>query len=337
MTLFLSVILFLSLIGLAVLFVDKRKKNKSLATYQNTEIAPPQKGAKLSERLKPTKLNLKSKLDDWASKGAENNAIENLEEILLEADVGVKTTAFLIETVKEHKNRPESIRSVLRNKCIELLSKSSNQENPISKPHVISVVGINGAGKTTTIGKLARIHSNKNQTVLLGALDTFRAGATSQLKAWGERTGSQVIAGREGGDPGAIAFDTLSAAKARNVDVVILDTAGRLHTKSNLMEELKKIHRVMKKVIPEAPHETLLVLDATIGQNSLQQSKEFQKSLDITGIILTKLDGTARGGALFSISSELNIPVKYIGIGESVEDLIPFDPKSFVDAILDFD
>ena len=168
----------------------------------------------------------------------------------------------------------------------------------------------------------------------MGAVDTFRAGAISQLKVWADRTGAQFVTGREGADPGAVAFDSVTAAKARGLDVVLLDTAGRLHTKANLMEELKKIHRVVKKVIPEAPHETWLVIDGTLGQNSVIQAKEFQKAIPLTGVIITKLDGTAKGGAVLAIAAELKLPIRYIGIGESVEDLTPFEPKAFVDAIL---
>ena len=202
------------------------------------------------------------------------------------------------------------------------------------KPYVISIVGVNGAGKTTTIGKLAHRFTSGGKTVLIGACDTFRAAAISQLKVWADRAGTQFVTGREGADPGAVAFDSVTAGKARNLDVVLLDTAGRLHTKTNLMDELKKVDRVIKKVIPEAPHETWLVLDGTTGQNALQQAREFQKILALTGVVITKLDGTAKGGAILAVASELKLPIKFIGIGEAIEDLIPFEPRPFIQAIL---
>jgi len=202
------------------------------------------------------------------------------------------------------------------------------------KPMVVSIVGVNGVGKTTTIGKLAQLFARDGKKVLLGAGDTFRAAAISQLKIWADRTGADFVTGREGADPGAVAFDSVTAGKARGADVVLLDTAGRLHTKSNLMEELKKVHRVVKKVIPDAPHEVWLVVDGTLGQNSIAQAREFQKTLELTGVIITKLDGTAKGGAVLAIASELRLPIRFIGVGEQAEDLIPFEPKPFVEAIL---
>jgi fused signal recognition particle receptor len=195
-------------------------------------------------------------------------------------------------------------------------------------------VGVNGVGKTTTVGKLSAYFSGQGRTVLLGAVDTFRAGAIAQLKVWAERTGSQFVTGREQADPGAVAFDAVTAGKSRGVDVVLLDTAGRLHTKDNLMEELKKIHRVVKKVIPDAPHERWLVLDGTAGQNSVRQAQEFHEALGLTGIIVTKLDGTAKGGVVFSIASDLKLPIRFIGVGEAQEDLISFAPKPYVEALL---
>jgi fused signal recognition particle receptor len=264
---------------------------------------------------------------------------EALEEALLEADVGISTTTQLLGRVKDKLKTAESadIRDLMRHECKRLLDKGGSGLPDLAsaeRPYVISIVGINGVGKTTTTGKLAYLLKSKGHRVLLGAADTFRAAAIAQLQVWAERADVQIVTGREGADPGAVAFDALTAAKARGVDVVLVDTAGRLHTKTSLMDELKKVTRVMKKVIPTAPHETWLVLDGTLGQNSLQQAKEFQKTLELTGVIITKLDGTAKGGALLAVTSELGLPVRFIGVGEAIEDFIPFDPSNFVDAIL---
>lgn len=259
-----------------------------------------------------------------------NAEIGKYEEILLEADLGYTTTRKIIDQLQT-KNGGDLKQNLMSVSESLLVNPSELQLH--SKPFVISIVGVNGVGKTTTVGKLAQKFSEKGHKVLLGAVDTFRAAATNQLKVWAERTKSDFVHGREGGDPGAVAFDSVSAAKARNIDVVLLDTAGRLHTKSNLMEELKKIHRVIQKVIPEAPHETWLVVDGTMGQNSIQQAKEFQKALNLTGVIVTKLDGTAKGGAVIAISSELNLPVRFIGLGESASDLTEFNPRSFIESI----
>lgn len=196
------------------------------------------------------------------------------------------------------------------------------------------IVGVNGVGKTTTIGKLAYNYKSRGKKVLIGAADTFRAAANEQLEIWAERAGVDIIQQQKGADPGAVVFDTLKSAVARNIDVVLVDTAGRLHTKTNLMEELKKVKKVMQKVIPEAPHEVWLVLDATTGQNSIQQARQFKQAVGVTGLIITKLDGTAKGGVVFAIANELKIPVKFIGVGEDIDDLQPFDPEVFVDALL---
>lgn len=272
--------------------------------------------------LNKTRLFFKERLKD-----AE---INKFEEILLEADLGYATTRKIIDQIQ---NRKDSDLKKSLMDVSESLLVHPGELKTTAKPFVISVVGVNGVGKTTTVGKLAQFFSQKGHKVLLGAVDTFRAAATNQLKVWADRTGSDFVHGREGGDPGAVAFDSVTAAKARNIDVVLLDTAGRLHTKSNLMDELKKIHRVIQKVIPEAPHETWLVVDGTMGQNSIQQAKEFQRSLNLTGVIITKLDGTAKGGAVIAISSELNLPVRFIGLGESASDLTVFNPRSFIESI----
>lgn len=297
----------------------------------------------LGDKLQKTRGSLFDRLSQLCGVRGPGDLADNdwdsVEEVLLEADVGLSTTQQIIRAAKDLKsqNKDQEIKCVIHEVSSDLFRalehgrlKSVGQPKPL----VISVVGINGAGKTTTIGKLTQQLKTEGKTVLLGAVDTFRAGAISQLKVWADRTGAQFVTGREGADPGAVAFDAVTAGKARGVDIVILDTAGRLHTKANLMEELKKVHRVVKKVIPEAPHETWLVIDGTLGQNSVIQAKEFQKSLDVTGVIVTKLDGTAKGGAVLSIASELKLPIRYIGVGESVEDLTPFEPRAFLNAIL---
>ena len=296
----------------------------------------------LAEKLGKTRGSLLGKLGRFVGIGAgieiPKAEWEGLEEALLEGDVGMTTTTLLLERMKKRvpQNRDRDLKELLVEETESLISGLphgiSNKDWP--KPYVISVVGVNGAGKTTTIGKLAHQLQGDGKKVLLGACDTFRAAAIGQLKVWAERSQAQFVTGREGGDPGAVAFDAISAGKARGMDVVLLDTAGRLHTKANLMEELKKVHRVMKKVMPEAPHETWLVVDGTTGQNAVNQAREFQKALDLTGIIITKLDGTAKGGAILAIASELKLPIKLIGVGEGLGDLIPFEPHAFVKAIL---
>lgn len=295
----------------------------------------------LSQKLEKTRGSLSQKLFKFFQSGAalQPKEWDEIEEILLEGDVGIQTTTVLLDRVKAElkKDSTRGLKDLIRTESEGLLGNLQHGGKDLSnipKPLVISIVGINGVGKTTTIGKLAQKFKSEGKEVLLGAADTFRAGAITQLKIWSERVGTQFVTGREGADPGAVAFDSLTAAKARGVDIVLLDTAGRLHTKSNLMDELKKIDRVMKKVIPDAPHETWLVVDGTLGQNSVQQAREFQKTLELTGIIVTKLDGTAKGGAVIAIASELKLPIKYIGVGEAVEDLVPFSPKPFIDAIL---
>jgi fused signal recognition particle receptor len=233
---------------------------------------------------------------------------------------------------------------VLQEEIEGLLARSPSADNdrlfaidPDKRPHVIMVVGVNGVGKTTTIGKLAYNYRNAGYGVLIGAADTFRAAANEQLEIWAERAGVDIIGQGHGADPAAVSYDTLKAAVTRTSDVVIVDTAGRLHTRSNLMEELRKISRVMKKVLPDAPHETFLVLDATTGQNAIQQAREFMKSVEVTGLILTKLDGTAKGGVVLAIANTLELPVRYIGVGEQIDDLQPFDAHQFAAALFSFE
>ncbi|WP_320055997.1 signal recognition particle-docking protein FtsY [Desulfuromonas thiophila] len=264
--------------------------------------------------------------------------LEELEEILITADFGVKTTTALMTALQQRARSAEltaeAVRAVLREEILALLrAEVAPLELSASQPFVLLVVGVNGVGKTTTIGKLAQQFKKQGRSVLLGAGDTFRAAAAEQLAIWGERCEVPVIRHSEGADPAAVAFDAAKAAVARKVDLLIVDTAGRLHTKVNLMEEMKKIHRVLGREIAGAPHETLLVLDASTGQNALVQARLFQQAVGVGGIVLTKLDGTAKGGVAVAIAAELGLPVRYIGIGEGIDDLRPFDAEMFVDAL----
>ena len=269
----------------------------------------------------------------------DDDLLDELEETLIMSDVGVKTTERLMADVrkgikKKDINTPEDLKPFLAEKISEILSTGSDETRIASAgPTVLLVIGVNGVGKTTTIGKLAAYYKEQGKSVMLAAADTFRAAAIDQLQIWGDRTGVPVIRHEEGSDPAAVAFDAVKAARARSIDVLIIDTAGRLHTKSNLMEELKKINRVIQREIAEAPHETLLVLDATTGQNAISQADLFQKAVAITGIVLTKLDGTAKGGVIIGLKSELSMPVKWIGVGEGVDDLRPFIAKDFACAL----
>ena len=269
----------------------------------------------------------------------DDDLLDELEETLIMSDVGVKTTERLMADVrkgikKKDINTPEDLKPFLAEKISEILSTGSDETRiAAAGSTVLLVIGVNGVGKTTTIGKLAAYYKEQGKSVMLAAADTFRAAAIDQLQIWGDRTGVPVIRHEEGSDPAAVAFDAVKAARARSIDVLIIDTAGRLHTKSNLMEELKKINRVIQREIAEAPHETLLVLDATTGQNAISQADLFQKAAAITGIVLTKLDGTAKGGVIIGLKSELSVPVKWIGVGEGVDDLRPFIAKDFARAL----
>jgi len=267
------------------------------------------------------------------------NLVEQIEEVLLTSDVGVKTTELLVGSVKkalaDGEIKDESkVWDALRDEASEILGIGGGALVIDTKPTVVMVVGVNGVGKTTTIGKLATRLAQQGKKVVLAAGDTFRAAAVQQLGVWGKRVDCEVVSGAEGANPGAVIFDAIQKAKETNADVVLADTAGRLHTKSNLMEELKKIHRTMAKALDGAPHETLLVVDATNGQNATQQAAMFKEALPLTGIVLTKLDGTAKGGVVLSIAAEHQIPVRYIGIGERAEDLRDFVPDEFVEALL---
>jgi len=270
--------------------------------------------------------------------------LENLEEILLTSDVGVDTSLRIIERIKkrvsqQRKVETSKLNEILREVIAELLVSNGMEEKgdfdlpPNKKPYVIMVVGVNGVGKTTTIGKLAFQFKKAGKSVIIGAADTFRAAAVDQIKIWAERTGTMLVSQGMNADPASVAFDTLTSAVAKNADVVIIDTAGRLHNKVNLMNELSKIKNVMKKIIPDAPHEVLLVLDASTGQNAIEQCKQFTAATDVNALALTKLDGTAKGGVVIGISDTFKIPVKYIGVGEKMEDLQVFNKNEFVDSL----
>ncbi|MDR3541227.1 MAG: signal recognition particle-docking protein FtsY [Desulfosporosinus sp.] len=296
--------------------------------------------AKLKAGLTKTRENFVEKIEQvfTGRKKIDEELYEELEEVLIRSDVGVSTSFDLVERLrKEVRLRkiadPSELTLVLQELIVDLLGEEQTLTFAKQGPSVILVVGVNGVGKTTTIGKLANWFKKDGKRVIMVAGDTFRAAAIDQLEVWGERSGVEVIKHREGSDPAAVAYDAVQAAKSRNLDVVIVDTAGRLHNKVNLMEELRKVKRVIEREIPGAPHEVLLVLDATTGQNALQQAKLFQEVAGVTGIVLTKLDGTAKGGVVLGIRGETQIPVKWIGIGEAMEDLRPFVPKDFAAAL----
>jgi len=273
----------------------------------------------------------------------DENSLNEMEENLITADVGVKATDKLMQALRRQspsdiEDLTQDMSEKLQATMVEMLRSSGAipKQAPLSmRPWVIIFLGVNGVGKTTTIGKLAAQYRNDGKKVLMVAGDTFRAAAIEQLDAWGTRVGVDVVKHKAGADPSAVVFDGMQAAKSRNVDVLLIDTAGRLHTKVHLIEELKKIRRVIARELPDAPHETLLVLDATTGQNGLQQARVFKEATDISGIVLTKLDGTAKGGVIISIQEELGVPVRYIGIGEDVEDLQPFEAETFVQALFE--
>jgi fused signal recognition particle receptor len=303
-------------------------------------------GGSFFQRLKQ---GLTKSREDWAQKiGAifqnrrwDDQAIESMEECLIAADVGVKATQKLMDALR--KQAPSGVDDSggemakrLQQAMIQMLSPKVAAKPPLSaRPWVILFLGVNGVGKTTTVGKIAAQYHEAGKKVLLVAGDTFRAAAIEQLEAWGQRAGVEVIKHRPGADPSAVVFDGVQAAKSRGIDVLLIDTAGRLHTKLHLIEELKKIRRVIAREQPDAPNETYLVLDATTGQNGLQQARVFKEATDISGIVLTKLDGTAKGGVIISIQEELGVPVRYVGVGEEIEDLQPFDPARFVEALFE--
>lgn len=287
--------------------------------------------------LEKTRKGFIEKISSIFSGSIDERTLEELEEALLLADVGPKATEELIQAIRDEfkKGDIKDLKTLLKTKMLSILGNPLTLDLPSARPAVLLMVGVNGTGKTTTIGKLSHRFRTQGKKVIIAASDTFRAAAIEQLEIWAKRTEAQLIKHQMGSDPAAVAFDAIQSARARNVDIVIIDTAGRLHTKSPLMEELKKIKRVIQKAIPEAPHETLLVLDATTGQNAMNQARLFNEAIGVTGIVLTKLDGSSKGGIVFAIKKDLNIPVKLVGTGEGIDDLADFNPLEFVDALLE--
>lgn len=297
-------------------------------------------GKKVQQSLTRTRHSYFGRIRGLLSRGEVNEALwQELEELLIQADVGVETTVALIERLRERADKDgvreaRAIREILKDDLKVVVTL--DREGPRYREDglwVVLVVGVNGSGKTTSIAKLARYHQDRGRRVLLAAADTFRAAAIGQLKIWGQRLGVDVVAHQPGGDPGAVVYDAIEAGRARGSDLLIIDTAGRLHTKYNLMEELKKLRRVAAGRIPEAPQEVILVLDATTGQNALTQAKYFQEAVEVTGVFVAKLDGTAKGGVVFAIAKELGIPIQYVGTGERLEDLTEFDAEEFVEGL----
>ena len=298
---------------------------------------------KLKSGVQKTRAGLVNALEDalQGKKEIDADLLEELEATLLAADIGVRTTEEILERIRQRVERHQlgdaaELRALIREQLLEILAASERAPARVSEPPaVVLMVGVNGSGKTTTIGKLAQRFKNEQRSVLLCAADTFRAAAIEQLEIWGQRTGIPVVRQSPGSDPSAVLFDAVQAAKARKIDYVLVDTAGRLQTKENLMLELQKMNRTARKVIPDAPHEVLLVLDATTGQNGLEQARKFTETSGVTGIVLTKLDGTAKGGIVVAIARELNLPIRYVGVGEKVEDLLPFDAEKFIQSLFE--
>jgi fused signal recognition particle receptor len=320
---------------------EKRKKTMRLFRRKEKE---ENNGflRRLKESLSKTRSGLTGRLDQLllGSKEINENILEDLEEILFTSDLGVVTTGELVDTVREGVSRkeldqPEKLKSALKEQMLTFLEVPES-DHPLpapGEPLVIMVIGVNGVGKTTTIAKAAHLFIQQGKRAMLVAADTFRAAAAEQLQIWGDRVGAEVVKQRQGADPSAVVFDALSAAESRKIDVVLIDTAGRLHTKTNLMDELQKIARVAGRKVPGSPHEVWLVVDATTGQNAISQAQMFHEALGVTGMILTKLDGTAKGGIVVGIAHQMRLPIKFIGIGEKLDDLRPFHAANFVEAI----
>ena len=318
--------------------------SQGAAPVDQAQMKENQKGLfkRLQEKLAKTRESLVSRVDDLflGKKEIDAELLDELEEILITADLGVNTTLDLLDEIRNRVTRkelkdPQALKIALKERILTFFAgyEDAGMHVPAAGPFVIMVVGVNGVGKTTTIGKIANKFARSGQRVLLVAADTFRAAAIDQLKIWGERVGAEVVAKQQGVDPSAVIYDALDYAATRDFDVIIVDTAGRLHTKVNLMEELKKIKRVINKKVEGAPHEIMLILDATTGQNSISQARLFNEAVGITGLTLTKLDGTAKGGIVVHICHDFNIPIRFIGIGEKLEDLRDFDPREFVEAL----
>lgn len=299
---------------------------------------------RIKESLARTKQQFVERLDDVVQRADEparqGRAVdveteEALEEALISADVGVAATTRIVEAVRARRGRGESLRTLVKEEIRAILRAANPPVPDGARPHVLMIVGVNGTGKTTTVGKLARLIKESGRAPLICAADTFRAAAVEQLEIWATRAGVDIIRARAGADPAAVVFDAIQAAKARQRDVLIVDTAGRLHTRVNLMTELEKIRRIAAREIEGAPHEVLLVLDATVGQNGLAQAREFMNVAGVNGIVLTKLDGTAKGGIAVAIANDLRLPIRYVGVGEGIDDLVPFSPDEYVDALFE--
>lgn len=322
--------------------------DKSLEELKAREEAVERElGVRFSKAIEKTRDSINNRLDTIfeGRKQIDEAFLDELEEMLISTDIGVQTTMQILDAVRKGVSRQEikdldALKSAMKQELLDILHHSEERgiadERAIPediRPYVLMVVGVNGVGKTTTIGKLAQRIKNEGNGVLICAADTFRAAASDQLEIWAERAGVPIVQQKQGTDPAAVLFDALQAAKSRNSDVLIVDTAGRLHNKANLMAELEKMKRIAGREVPQAPHETLLVIDAVTGQNGLEQARQFLKVADVTGLVLTKLDGTAKGGIAVAIAKELNLPIRYVGIGEQVNDLMVFDPESYVNGL----
>jgi fused signal recognition particle receptor len=322
---------------------DKKKAQESLAAEEAGEV--DQKSgffSRMREAVTRTRENFSTRINDIVAltREVDESSLEELETALIMSDIGVQTTTEILDALRERARKHaisggEELGDLLKLQMVEILRAPIRPVvTPTTSPKVTFLVGVNGTGKTTTSGKLASWYRAQDKSVLLCAADTFRAAAIEQLEIWASRSGVEMIKTRQGGDPAAVLYDAASAAKARNIAELIVDTAGRLHTKSGLMDELDKMRRTASKLVPGAPHEVLLVMDATTGQNGLQQARQFTQSAGATGIVLTKLDGTAKGGIAVAIARELNLPVRFVGVGEQMSDLLEFSPKAFIDALL---
>lgn len=297
---------------------------------------------RIKQSLTRTTQQLSERLDEVVKRGdsaeqrnrpVDVDTVEALEEALISADVGVAATERIIESIRARRSRDTSLRDLVKSEILAILRGADTPAGNGHRPHIVMIVGVNGTGKTTTVGKLARLIKESGKAPIICAADTFRAAAVEQLEIWANRAGVDIIRARTGADPAAVVFDAIAAGKARNRDIVLVDTAGRLHTRVNLMGELEKIRRVAAREVEGAPHEVLLVLDATVGQNGLAQAREFMSVSGVNGIVLTKLDGTAKGGIAVAIANDLKLPIRYVGVGEGIDDLIPFSPEEYVDAL----